>query len=411
MKPKEFDGLIRQKFDQNDFAYNPDNWEKLAEKLEGREKKRSIIIWWWLPLAGMAASVALALGVTTLLRQQTDASNGAGMAKVQNAAGSQTHQDLPGSSIFNPASAQNEIPGQDATANSLANNTYSKTHNQQINTIVKKRKNNITNEENDEDTYGIDLKNARPNTIAWQATKIDLTKEVTKPAAQDKQAAAVAAIEAINTFKPEDTKPVKPSKLSIILSGGYNHGNQNSGYMAGGTIRRMLNDKVYIESDVALASTTNTQSTEYLVGQAPVSTAARQASAARTTSIQATKPPVAEMQDILGQKNVSYDLYYAQVTPSIGYKVMKRMSVGVGPDFQQALADNRPAPSSVDRGNIQVAPLFDVGFVGKTEYALTKKVKAGIYYRKGVNNIITPMDKYIERDYLQFQVKYTIFNK
>jgi hypothetical protein len=115
--------------------------------------------------------------------------------------------------------------------------------------------------------------------------------------------------------------------------------------------------------------------------------------------------------DVIGQKNISYDLYYAQVSPTIGYKVMRKMSIGVGPDFQRMLADNRPAPSTVDHGTIQVAPLFDVGFIGRSEFAVTKKVKAAVYYRKGVNNIITPMDKYIERDYLQFQLRYTILNK
>ena len=59
MKPKEFDELIRQKFDQNDFAYDPKNWDQLAEKLDGRAKKRSMLMWWWVPMAGMAASNAI----------------------------------------------------------------------------------------------------------------------------------------------------------------------------------------------------------------------------------------------------------------------------------------------------------------------------------------------------------------
>jgi hypothetical protein len=114
---------------------------------------------------------------------------------------------------------------------------------------------------------------------------------------------------------------------------------------------------------------------------------------------------------VIGQKDISYNLYYAQVSPSIGYKVIRKMSVALGPDFQQMLADNRPAPSTVDRNVVQVAPTFDVGFIGKTEYALTKKVRAGISYRKGINNVITPTDKYIDRDYLQFQLRYTILNR
>jgi len=53
MKPKEFDELIRQKFDQNDFEYNPASWDRLEDQLDGRAKKRSIIMWWLMPVAGI----------------------------------------------------------------------------------------------------------------------------------------------------------------------------------------------------------------------------------------------------------------------------------------------------------------------------------------------------------------------
>src|SRR6185312_9451687 len=68
MKPKEFDELVRQKFDQNDFEYNPRNWDKLAEELDGRAKKRNVIMWWWMPLAGVAASVALAMAIPAFMK-------------------------------------------------------------------------------------------------------------------------------------------------------------------------------------------------------------------------------------------------------------------------------------------------------------------------------------------------------
>src|ERR1700744_2696937 len=83
MKPKEFDDLIRQKFDQNDFAYDPGNWDRLAKKLDGGERKRNIIMWWWGPLAGMAASAALAFGISSLLRQASPSGMNATMAQVQ----------------------------------------------------------------------------------------------------------------------------------------------------------------------------------------------------------------------------------------------------------------------------------------------------------------------------------------
>ena len=65
MKAREFDELVRQKFDQDDFAYNPAHWDQLAEELDGRKTKRRTLFMWWAPLIGVAASMAIALGAST----------------------------------------------------------------------------------------------------------------------------------------------------------------------------------------------------------------------------------------------------------------------------------------------------------------------------------------------------------
>ena len=82
MKPREFDELIRRKFEQDDFEYNPRNWDQLTEQMDGRAKKRSIALWWWMPLAaGMAASVALAIGVVSMRQGDTGNAGVAGFAQ------------------------------------------------------------------------------------------------------------------------------------------------------------------------------------------------------------------------------------------------------------------------------------------------------------------------------------------
>jgi hypothetical protein len=107
----------------------------------------------------------------------------------------------------------------------------------------------------------------------------------------------------------------------------------------------------------------------------------------------------------------SYNLYYAQITPTVGYKILKKLSVGAGPDFQQILIDNRPEPNALDRGTIKEAPMFDIGLMGKTEYNITKSIQAAVSYREGISNIITPTNKYIDRNYVQVQLRCTILNK
>ncbi len=400
MKPREFDDLVRQKFDQNDFAYSPQNWERLAEQMDGRSKKRSMLMWLWMPAVGMAASVALALGVSTLLRfGAPDAgSAGAGYATTGKFLESQPAQPLVAMVPYTPH--HEDVAPQKQTKKI-------------VKTAIRPVEKTVAT------SFGIKLQNALnagsrmavvPNSAAPQ-----------KLVVPDVRKKDVATREVYHTFRQDAHTIKKPLNLSVIVSGGVCQGNRNSGYMAGATLRKMINDKVYVEGDVAFASSDNTQATMYMdysgsnstmPGGPSGTTAAKPASAEKVTTDAVEVVPVDNGPvGVAKVRDVSYNLYYAQITPSIGYKIMKRMSVGLGPDFQKMLIDNRPATSEVDRGNLQVAPTFDVGFIGKTEYALTQRVKAGISYRKGINGVITTSNKYIDRDYLQFQMRCTIFNR
>lgn len=407
MKPKEFDELVRQKFDQNDFAYEPANWDSLAEKMDGRAKKRNAIAWWWVPLAGMAASVAFAMGSTSLLRH----------------------------SISTPGSVKTELATKKALQQVPANNTpivqmptahtevvyaaNSNNANRKAATGIRKHEENVS------DWFHVRLnENTLKHTshTSGQTGSFDFlaASNTAKPKAKKEE---VIAHSGYNTFREEEETGKKVRNLSVSLLGGYYQGSLNTGYTGGAAIRKMLNDKVYIESDVAFTSSSNSQliphATYTLVttGGGINASGARHSGAkgssndptSRTQQNQPVKQVLEENKQIYDE---NYNLYYAQVSPSIGYKVIRRLAIGVGPDFQQMLIDNRPTiTNNVDRGNIQVTPTFDVGFIGKSEFLVTKRMKAAVSYRKGINNILTPMDKYIDRDYLQFQVRCTIFNK
>lgn len=412
MKPKEFDDLVRQKFEQNEFGYNPKNWDRLAQELDGKSKKRNLIMWLWLPATGIAASVALALGVPALNPFHLPAS-------------SQSQQQI--ASIATSATEATILPAESASQQPtaiVAGNTHPATTafsaKSSRHRATAGKTNVVYTAVTTTRSTGISMaaieKQADPKNEIIPTVRFEpiVTK---KEETEQKKKKIVLDDVAVNTFIPEDVAAPKAPKVSIILSGGINKGNLNSGYMAGATIRRMLNDKVYVEGDVAFASSDNTQRTMYQVetqSNAPVATAASAytnaaGKSAKVESSKVTNIPTTN--SIIKEQDISYNLYYAQVTPSIGYKIMKRLSIGAGPDFQKMLVDNRPAPSTIDPRTLQEAPSFDIGMMGKTEYALTQKVKAAVYYRKGINNVITPTGKFIDRDYLQFQVKCTIFNK
>jgi hypothetical protein len=442
MKPREFDGLVRRKFDEGGFEYKAQSWDMLAEQLDGNEKRRSIAIW-LMPLIGIAASVVLAMGVPAVLNQ------GGGINQRSEARYAQIINTQPATDNYMaPEIAMSQTPAPTPVV-TVAKHVGNKQASKQIVLMASKKESLLANNAGFEDAE-------KPTAVMGNTFKNKVALNVFNNAigtfaAKDgiKKVKKITRNIGFYTFKEPVTNNAMP-KVAISVLGGVNYGVQANGFIVGATVRRMINDKVYVEGDIAFLGTSNTSKfseIEYtetttpganftgnsksapigIGAGSPISysgpygssatmahapnTAARGAVTERSTSDVPT-PPATVTQSHVKVVDKNYNLYYAQVTPTIGYKLVKRMSVGIGPDFQQMLVDNRPVTSpDATTGNIQEVPMFDIGFMGKTEYAVSKNIKAAIYYREGINNIITPMNRYVDRNYVQFQIKCAILNR
>jgi len=283
--------------------------------------------------------------------------------------------------------------------------------------------NNRQIEDNGENV-AINLQNAvptfKPTRKTMDVNLLDETKTVVaKNENKEKKKKEAVEPRVVATFKPEAEK--KQPKISVILSGGYNAGSQSNGYSAGAALRKNVSSNVFIEGNVAFASSNvdqtirsqeavqvahwyqNGHEVSPPMGAAKVNSTASDGQTDNSTE----KRMIWEWKD--RSNSYSYSLSYVQVNPVVGCVIGKRVSIGAGPDFEQALADNRPSDGNHYAN--QVMPLFDIGLIGKTEYVVAKNIKAGVSYRKGVNNVIAPGANYIDRDFLQFQVKCAVFNK
>jgi len=413
MKPKEFDELFRQKFDQNDFEYNPRSWERLEEQLDGRSKRRSIIMWWLMPVAGIAASVALAMGVAPLLKYNgAKPGAGGGLAKVQ-----KTEVVRPAQAAPHPDNAADNIYAYNTGASHANHHAAAKADHRHP-------AGRHMNEDNGEDVV-INLRNALPsnNKASRKAINVNLldeSKAIVKKDDKEKKKQLQAEPQPMATFKPDEEIKRQPT-MSVILSGGYNQGSQISGYAAAATIRKNVTEHVFIESDLGYAASNISQQMPYH-NQTVVTKNGRAGAAKGTGGAKTTDPKAASDKTTIDDKsyvvngpllfdNVNYNMSYVQIHPAVGVKILKVISMGAGPDFQKALADNRPTPSETAPEATERFPLFDVGLMGKAECKITKNMKAGVSYRKGVNSVIAPNANYIDRDYLQFQLNYAVFNK
>lgn len=440
MKPNEFDELIRRKFDQNEFEYNPANWDRLDNRMDKKATRRKILM--WLPLAPVAyiSSVAASLAMIITIPVLMQHSNNNGIASQHSAAMMhKTQVSSPIANITDDQTTNNTTNSSDAIAdNKVAKNALYVSHDEKVSKLalgvnmsaiadLNNQGDNHTNtKHNYNNSFGTDFVYG-PDYNAYKGNKYGAT--------------------------------------SISVIGGFNRGSAMNGYSIGANGKKMLNDKVYIESDIAFVDNSgiqniydpNTASIAAYSSVYPVQTTGNNNTGAQTPGSAAsmispsspsasnasasfvainmtvprgvmanarvasepvankTSTPVEATPDI---HRVRYDLYYAQVTPGIGYHLHKNLSVGVGADVQRLLEgdDKMSTSTSVSTAadlaaDNKLVPGFDVGLVGKTEVTLTDKIKASVYYRQGMNNVISQGNKYLDRSYLQVHLRFTLFGK
>jgi hypothetical protein len=436
MKPREFDELIRQKFDQGDFEYNPASWEKLEGQMDRKATRRKIMM--WLPLApiayisSVAASLAMIITIPVLMQHSVSRNEmPAGLVNVN------THHNAQQSS--SPV-----LTGANTLAVNNNNIQYSKKE-----------------DKNDQFHLGLDA-------IKDELTNNNSVHHSDRSKMSRSDFDHAFAYDGYMENATDSRSNSLPLTFSII--GGYNTGSGMNGFSVGANGKKMLNDRFYVEGDVTFidnsgiqnkldpSATTSSMGTPYAIpvpdntgsgnnqvvaSNLPVAqvvpnlpsagnntntgnsfmVARNTMRGARITSDPGeTGPtpvsPTAPVQAMPNIHRTRYDLYYAQVSPAIGYHLYKNLSVGVGADVQRLLqGDNSMSTSTSATTTSDIAadsklvPGFDIGLVGKTEVTLSDKIRASIYYRQGMNNVITPGSKYIDRSYLQIHLKFTLFKK
>jgi hypothetical protein len=358
MKSKEFDDLVRQSFDNARLPYNPENWQKLAAVLP--EKKSRGIRYLLLPFASVAASVAMAIGITTWVNHPDDAgvvqksaatSSHVAQSSVQRNASTPVAEDV---TPIEPLGAHQALP--------VVHRTH-KPHQQDI---------PVENKAEEKPVEEI------------------LIASNTKPTLETNTS---------NVFYQNITPAKKEKRTYMSMNGGYNYGTLKSGYSMGFSVGRKLNDQFYLEADVALVGNMAGSNTRLSF------TTGNPATTGKYTDAPAQITKTVEVQKY-------YNIFYAQVAPSIGMKLSHKVSVGMGADVQRLLMDKKLTIQTSDAENNQKQlPMYDMGLNVKTEYSLTKEIKASLQYRKGMTQVLSGDKQMLDRDYLQLQLKFNILNR
>jgi len=440
MPINDFDrGLIEQ-FEAHDYEYNPAQWNRLAEQLPERQNslvKRYI----WLPLSGIAAAIALLIGVPMMMKKGND--NQTVVATRTLTPATNNTSALPVTpvteAVAGPVSPEPQTPSV-AENNSRANNRAASglslvapqssgdetsqpgttrilplTTNVQVLTPV----HSLPGAQTSAYRSG-GLKNSNtvrhfaPQLIAKEPVAAEVIPHAEVPVYKTEQQPIAVnlqrPVERLNTaeqekqhgggLNPRFDATIDPDdiglnqsskKASLSIAGGYNQGSTNVGYMVGVNTRKHLGNKLYVEGDVAFAANRNNDQTLSMQTSTYESYARNGGFANNLKSSPATS-------------EVS-NLYYLQVTPTVGYQLMNKLSVGAGADVQRLFHDGNKTAFIAENGKMTPVPTMDYGLVGKTEYSLLKNLKAGVQYRYGMNNVLAPDKNYVNRSYLQVQLK------
>ncbi len=382
MKSNEFDDLVRQSFDNARLPYNQENWQKLSAALD--EKKGGKKRYFLFPIAAIAASVtAMAIGVVTWVNKPD---NNTPVAAKKTPVTEPVRRNTPVQKANTTTGINNVGEPIVAAPNKPA---------LQQNNVVVPTPERIPTPLPPVVKESPVLVQATPEPPVTPKANTPVVASVVK---EKNDMPSIAAINSSNYYYDHLTPVKKEKKQYISMGGGLNYGTLSGGYVMGVAAGTKISERFYIESDVAFVGNMAGEKTKQsFVSQSGSSygKSSSYSAAAPTTTVQLQR---------------YYNIYYAQFTPTLGYKLAPKVSVGLGADVQRLLVNEKLVTETARPEDSRQLPVYDMGLVGKTEYNLTKEIKASMYYRKAMNQSLSG-SKYLDRDYLQVQLKFIIFNK
>ena len=407
MKANEFDKALRQTYEQGSFDYQPAQWDNLAQQLDEAESKKKSLA--WLPFISYAASVLFMVSIGAFLMHKD--------ALQDRIAAKQTFSE--GGMTFTQPHVKQELAWQNNVDNSKGKTVTQSIINKKAAAPVQEP---VLQAQNPV------LAVAMPQDDVYQLSASITDVQAPQPQVTRKAPKYID----FNNYAYEPDREERTTKTIISVTGGVNYGAANSGYAMGFTAHQKLGSNVFIEGDIAFVNNMSGKKNSYIPEGTPstittTSTTAgtlggaanaNNATGGKSSGVGAkpsnnslTKDDAMPVTTTTMVQGNHYNMFYAQVTPTIGYNVFKNMSLSGGADVQRLLQGDKLMTITENAEDAKHLPSYDLGFVGKTEYAITKQVKATVYYRHGLNNAVSGTDKYIDRNYVQIQLKFSILNK
>lgn len=410
MPVTDFDNLLREKFEQGSFEYQPASWERLSAQLPVKKKPlyKKLL---WLPLAA-AAAIAGFIIVPHIRENKTiqSAPTRSTSTAQQSARPTPVLSTTPVATTKSQAATQ---PGSTAVPTVVIISSSRPSPSTTLASIPVDRAMvppvadpaaDLNPAASGPDAGGRTLPQIVPQSADNQLSKsavagnkmsgLPATQYIVDGVRLPRKGPVFSHGDPI--FDNEVPRTIPASSISV--AGGYKYGTANMGYMVGINGRKSLGDKIFVEGDIAFANSRNAQVTTETSNE----TFDLVKTVAGTNTIGARA---------ISRGEVVGNMYYLQLTPTVGYQVLRTMSLGAGADMQRMFRNEDNTLYVMDGTDVKAVPQMDYGVVGKAEYSLTKTFKAGIQYRQGMNTLLAPEKNYLNRSYIQVQLKLGILGR
>ncbi len=380
MSNNEFDRLVAEKLKQTTFTYDPGDWDKLTVQLaEARHKKRTVLFVY--KVSGIAASLLVCMIGISLLLSKKETITTVSIRQHTASKIAMSAPAIPSTPI--KTQAQNTIAITSANRSKTFTVTTKKTNNNQLlvnaNIIENTASNMAATPATSHDSE---------NSAVAQTTLAEKFAQVDKKATPQQKSVALP----LPGSSIQEEVTVVRKNVNISVGGGVNYGTLNAGYALNAVADKRISNKMSIEVTMGYINNNSATVTSYGASNYGPSNGPTNNKGHIVSNTSSNTTPT--------------QLNYLQFSPVAGYNVSKNISVGAGADLQRLLQDHETAVIYNDKE--KVAPMTDIGLLLKTDYAVTTRLKGGVSYRIGANNLISAGNNYIDRNYMQVQLKYRL---
>ena len=363
MHANDFDEALRRRFSaQEPEAYDIAAWDALVKRMPATKAVPRMYLRW---LTGLAIAACLAMICILIIRPVAD------RRPVSSHAG--------GASSAMPAVPGNRHPAIPVASAALHFKRRSSDKRAAILSHVPARHGMLT-----------------PVNVAGRI--VDATSAVSEPgdSAVTQPRSAMPGIRgAAPDMSPEEQR--HDPKTVISLAGGVQYGSLNAGYAAAIHTYRRLSRHWYVAAEVGYLS--NRSSGTEQVSRDGYDMLRNYGG---TGLVPGGKSP-----ELVPHPT----LEYLTASPYIGYQITGALTTGAGIDVQRVLKQPGYEAVQIDKDDIRLLPATDFGVTMRLSYRLSKRLEAGIVYRQGVNNVLRSSQEYLDRQYVQVQLKLPLIKR